>query len=270
MSSENSEVLEVPSPTRQPFLQLFLGLSEEQSASLINLLGAPTPPEWRRKRVIRGGTQVDFVSGQHFIEKLNEAFGILWSFEVVGHIKEGDQIAVHGRWSLQIPGRTVTHKHVDGSEDIIHLEGVRIVKEQYGSSEVKRYSKDIPEKSKDGQPIMGADNKPKLRYHKGDVIDLGDDLKGAATDAMKKSCTQLGLFLDVYGPPPPEGAAKSNETQLRAFYIRADKVGMDRAAADAWAVEQLGTKPDQALQLDLLGLTAKLIQRPQEEKKKKS
>jgi len=240
---------------RLKYLQKFMGLSEEESRDLVSVLTAPTPKEWLKERPIRGGRMVKYVPGNRFIERFNDAFGFLWSYEIPDHFIDDNQIVVKGRWSLQIPGRTITRKRPDGTEETVRFDGFSIIKEQFGSSEVKRYAKDIKDKS-------GA-----VKYRKGDVIDLGDDYKGAGTDAMKKCGTQLGMFLDVYGPREESEEAAPTETQVGAFYKRASDIGKDKEEADRWAEEQLGKKISEASQQELLGLVADLISMAKKEKK---
>lgn len=251
---------------RLAYLQKFTGLTEDESNKLIQTLTQPTSKDWLLERPIRGGKMVKYVPGHRFIQRFNDAFGFLWSYEIPDQFAEDNQIVVKGRWSLQIPGRTVTKKYPDGSEETIRFDGLKIVKEQFGSSEVKKYASDIFEKDRRGNTVKDASGKSVIRYHKGDVIDLGDDYKGAGTDAMKKCGSQLGMFSDIYGPREQEEEAGPTEVQMSAFHKRASDVGMSEEAADKWGEEQLGKKVGEASQQELLGLVADLIQTAKEQK----
>jgi hypothetical protein len=249
-------------------LQRFLGLSEEESRSMLSILESPTPNEWTVPRPIRGGRTVRTVPGQRFIQRYNEAFGLLWSFEVPSYFERDGQIVVQGRWSLNIPGRKVTRRYPDGTEETVEFEGIRICKEQFGSSEVDRWGSDEVQTDKRGSRVLDKDGKPVYKHRAGDPIDLGDDFKSAATDAMKKAGTQLGVFLDIYGPQDAAAEEKPSDVQLQAFYGRAIKAGMQEADANAWAEKQLGKPIGKANKQELLGLTADLIQMGKEKAEK--
>ena len=86
----------------------------------------------------------------------------------------------------------------------------------------------------------------------GEAISLADDLKAAASDALKKCCSLLGLGLHLYGAPeartdaavtptieqvPPPQTVSDNaltERQLRAIHGIAGRIGMDPIRLDAW------------------------------------
>lgn len=226
-------------------LQTFAGLTVEESRSLADILTADTPKEWIHKRVIRGGGSANYIPGWRFIERFNQAFGFLWSFEVPKVNREGNEVVVQGRWSLQIPGRTVTREHADGTRETIKFESFSITKEQFGSAQIKRWAQD----------------NQKTGVKRGDVMDLGNDYKAAATDAMKKCGTQLGIFLDVYGARDDSDSEEPGPTnnQLAAFYLRAEKCQMDKSTAEKWAEDQLSKPIKDATAKEILGLVADLI-----------
>lgn len=232
---------------RIKFFQRYIGLTEQESKDLVEVLTESTPKDWIKTRPARGGATVQYIPGSYFIRKFNDAFGFLWSYEAPHQFEQDGQIVVKGRWSLQIPGRTMITKYPDGREETLRFDGFGIVKEQFGSSEIKRYARDIP----DGHGGM--------RYKKGDIIDLGDDYKGAATDAMKKCGTQLGIFADIYRPREVGEEAAPSDTQLGAFYLRAERAGKSKEDADKWAEEELSKPIGKASQQEVLGLTSDLI-----------
>lgn len=239
---------------RIKFFQKYIGLTEEESKDLVEVLTEPTPKDWIKERPARGGAMVQYIPGSYFIRKFNDAFGFLWSYEAPDHFENNGQIVVKGRWSLQIPGRTMFTRYPDGREETLRFDGFQIVKEQFGSSEIKRYAKDV------------SDGHGGIRYQKGDVIDLGDDYKGAATDAMKKCGTQLGMFADIYRPREIGEEATPSDVQLGAFYLRAERAGKDKEEAEKWAEGQLGKLLEKASQQEILGLTADLIKMGKERK----
>ena len=80
--------------------------------------------------------------------------------------------AFEGRWGFQ-----VVHHDVKDEEVIVlgRFEADGIAKMQFGSSQLTRSRKD------------------------GNSLSLGDDLKAAATDSLKKCATLLGVGLHLYG-----------------------------------------------------------------------
>ena len=115
------------------------------------LLEQPFSAEQIKQRQGNFGQTLDYVSGYTVIERLNEAFESQWSFEIVQHEVQQDEVIVIGR---------------------LTAEG--IVKCQFGSSRITRV-KDTDE-----------------------IISLADDLKSAATDALKKCASLLGVGLHLY------------------------------------------------------------------------
>ena len=108
------------------------------------------------------GHTLNYVSGYTVIERLNQAFESLWSFEIVSHEIHQDEVSVIGKLI---------------AEDV--------VKTQFGSSRIT--------KARDT----------------GDVVSLADDLKSAATDALKKCSTLLGVGLHLYADKASSVSADS-------------------------------------------------------------
>ncbi len=251
---------------RLQYLQKFMGLTEEEGRNLIAILTQKTPKDWILERPIRGGGTAKYVPGYRFIQRFNDAFGFLWSYEVVRAWHENNHVVAQGRWSLQIPGRTITKRYPDGTEETVRFDGFSIVKEHFGSAEVKLYAQDIPAKDRKGNMLRDSQGRPIIRYHKGEMMDLGNDYKAASTDALKKCGTELGMFLDVYGAREQAEESGPTDTQLQSFYLRAEKAGMDAEAAEAWALERLGKPLKEASQQEVLGLVADLIDLAKEQK----
>jgi len=133
-----------------------------------------TPAQHVHKRPGRGVKEFEYVTGVYIKKLLNFVCGWNWLFEIKdkGVEFEHNQIWVEGK--LTIRAR-------------VGNEWLEISREQYGSSEIKRYSQDI--KNKRGE----------ITYKAGDVMNVGDDLKSAATDALKKCASEFGFASDVYG-----------------------------------------------------------------------
>jgi len=251
---------------RLKYLQKFMGLSEEEGRSLVAILTQETPKEQILERPIRGGGKARYVPGFRFIQRFNDAFGFLWSQEFPEAFERDGQIVSKGRWSLQIPGRTITKRYPDGMEETVRFDGFSVIKEHWGSAEVKKYAQDILAKDRQGKPLKNSQGQPVVRYKRGDVMDLGNDYKAASTDAMKKCGTELGMFLDVYGQREQSEESGPSDQQLQSFYFRAEKAGMDKEKAEAWAVEQTGKQMKELEQQAVLGLVADLIDLAKEQK----
>jgi len=110
-----------------------------------------------------------FVTMQQVTSRLNEVLGVgNWSFTIKEH---GYSQQADSYWAL---GRLETY--IDKS---------LVVREQFGAQQVNRYRAPAPPP---GQPPA-----------KGGIIDVGNDMKGAATDAFKKCASSLGVGLYLSG-----------------------------------------------------------------------
>ena len=221
--------------------------SKYLGVDLVNMLLGPTPSDWIEERPIRGGNVARYVAGYHFTQRLNEAFGFLWNFKVLESIEKDGHIVVKGQLSVRIPGKKMTREFPDGTKEIIEIDGIEIQKEQFGGSDVKRFAQE------------GRDKNNRVLYKAGDIIDLGDDYKAAATDALKKCAIELGMFLDIYGPRERQEEGKVSKAQLEAFYMRARSAGMDETAAQDWLGKELGKGIGECSPIEVMGLIPKLI-----------
>lgn len=128
------------------------------------ILNKPTPKDCVYYRPGRGGTEFTYVSIGYMTGQLDKVclqHGMIWSFNTAEVVPE--LISKTG------------HIVVRGKLIIMDSNG-RIVRtlEQYGSADVK---------------ILKGTSKP---------VDLGDDFKAAASDALKKCCSMLGIARDIY------------------------------------------------------------------------
>lgn len=119
-----------------------------------------TPPQHIKTRPAKGGGTWDYVTGVYIKKVLNFVFGWLWSFQIIDKGVQGDQVWVQGRLTINNPKNPTE---------------AMIVKEQFGRADIK-FKKD--------SKIM---------------LDYGNDLKAAASDALKKCAAELGIASDVYG-----------------------------------------------------------------------
>lgn len=98
---------------------------------VLEILQRPFEEGQIKQRKGRGGSKFDYIEAHSVIDRLNEAFGIDWSFEVVSHEQMASELVVLGKLS------------VDG-----------VVKMQFGGKEIEVYSKG----NRKGEVISESDN----------------------------------------------------------------------------------------------------------------
>lgn len=146
----------------------------------LNFLFAPTPKKHIYERPAKGGGKWQYVTGTYFKKVLNLMFGWDWDFEIMDEIvnMEAAQVIIKGRLTIRTGNRT-------------------IVRMQYGRQDLK-FKNDFLLDDK-GNKVLGTNGYPK-KFKTTIPLDLGNDLKGAATDALKKCASELGIASDVYAP----------------------------------------------------------------------
>lgn len=127
----------------------------------LNILLKPTPRKYIKTRKGKGGKAFDYVTGGYVNKVLNLAFGWNWDFQILDYKFDLGigQAFVHGRLTIRVSNQ--------GKE-------ITLVKEQFGRADIKF--------------LKGTKN----------PVDLGNDLKAASTDAMKKCASLIGIAQDVY------------------------------------------------------------------------
>jgi hypothetical protein len=104
---------------------------------------------------VRGGVQVTFISGEQVVRRLNEVLGV-------------------SGWSFRILRHDISAEADEVwalGELVADVDGKLVTRQQFGSQKIRR-------SRSSGAPL-----------------DLGFDLKGASTDAMKKCASLLGVGL---------------------------------------------------------------------------
>ncbi len=173
------------------------------------ILEQRTPTDAIRYRQGRGGGKdLAYVSHAWVTRVLNEAFGFRWSWDVTDTMIMPDlldphEVIVRGRLTVTTP------------------DGGTVVKEQFGSTDVKRYKN-------------------------GGVISLGDDLKAASSDALKKAASLLGVALDLYGAsddplPGEKPATQATGGATKAAGERKTQNSTGKAHNDAQRAPQSAT-----------------------------
>lgn len=131
----------------------------------VDFLLQRTPRHEIKYRQGRGGLQFAYVEHGYVTERLNMVFGFNWDFEVVDKQILEDEVIVEAKLTVRTPG------------------GQTIVKTQFGGADIKRHASG----NKNGRPLS-----------------IADDFKAAASDALKKCASLLGVGLDLYGRDRPE------------------------------------------------------------------
>lgn len=135
-------------------------LNEHQLALILKR----TPPQYIKKRPAKGGGTWDYVTGGYVRKVLNLMFGWDWDFEILDHTIISGEAVVKGRLTCRTNGK-------------------QIVKTQFGNKDI------IYKKQTQEEITKGLDKIP---------LSIGNDLKAAATDALKKCAAEIGIAADIY------------------------------------------------------------------------
>lgn len=120
-----------------------------------------TPQHYKKTRPAKGGGNWTYVTGGYVKKCLNIMFGWDWDFEIIKD--NSDSVLAGNSKEIIVLGKLTCRSN-----------GRVITKMQYGNKDVafKRNS-DIP-------------------------LSVGNDLKAAATDSLKKCASEIGIAADVY------------------------------------------------------------------------
>ena len=135
-------------------------LNEHQLALILKR----TPPQYIKKRPAKGGGTWDYVTGGYVRKVLNLMIGWDWDFEILDHTIISGEAVVKGRLTCRTNGK-------------------QIVKTQFGNKDI------IYKKQTQEEITKGLDKIP---------LSIGNDLKAAATDALKKCAAEIGIAADIY------------------------------------------------------------------------
>lgn len=134
-----------------------------------------TPEKYVKERPAKGGGKWKYVTGGYVKKCLNLMFGWDWDFEILSEQIIEKQIIVKGRLTCRSNGKC-------------------IIKMQYGGKDIA-YKTEL-RKDGDGK-IIQENGKPK-KFPTNEPLDLGNDFKAAATDALKKCASEIGIAADIY------------------------------------------------------------------------
>ena len=101
----------------------------------------------------------------------------------------------------------------------------------------------------------------KLKSKENSAIDIGDDLKSASTDALKKAATLFGIASDVYGRRETQEETKS-KAQLEGLYKVGESKGLDKAVVATISERMFGKSPDELTEIDVLALIREVRSQP--------
>jgi len=130
---------------------------------LIKFITEPTPAHLIYQRDGTGGMKFDYVPGWYAKKRLNYALGFNQSFEIKSKEIVGMSAVVEGRLSIKDPktGKEILYKDDIGGHTIQFLSGKAKTPEN--------------------------------------AVNIANDYKSAATDALKRCMHQVGFFSDIYG-----------------------------------------------------------------------
>ena len=157
-----------------------------------------TPSRFKYQRPAKGGGSWTYIKGSYVRKVLDSVFGFNWSFEVETTLAEAFEVAkLTG--AVVVKGTLIGRVKNDG-------EWVELRKTQFGRADVKWEM--TAATTETGTVIYETDKngrrKPKRvrkidEYTKSPIpLDLGNDFKAAATDALKKCASLMGIGADVY------------------------------------------------------------------------
>jgi hypothetical protein len=138
-------------------------LGEKQILAMVQ----KTQPKYVLSRPAKGGGNWSYVPGWYVQKALNFVFGWNWDYEVVQEPTVAEII--------QLIEKKIDQIWVTGKLTVKDGEGHSIVKTQIGRADIK------------------------FRKNSRDPLDIGNDLKAAHTDALKKCASLLGIASDIYG-----------------------------------------------------------------------
>tara|TARA_A100001201_G_scaffold142561_1_gene141116 strand:+ start:1010 stop:1642 length:633 start_codon:yes stop_codon:yes gene_type:complete len=125
---------------------------------VLSALSEPFPKEVE-KQLRKGGTSLTYIPVSEVITRLNKVLGVdMWSYEIISVGRDAidtDFVTAHVRL-------TTTFVPTNDAPTIT------VVKDGVGGQKIKRTKN-------------------------GDLVDLGDELKGAVSDALKKAAQHLGV-----------------------------------------------------------------------------
>jgi hypothetical protein len=179
-----------------------------------------TPAVHISKRPAKGGGEWSYVTGTYVKKVLNLMFGWDWDFEIVDEKFDLNigQAYVKGRLTCRTANKT-------------------IVKMQFGRVDIKFKVNWVQDPKHPDNPTK------KIKVTSDQPLDIGNDLKAAATDALKKCASELGIAADVYAPNEYKEIhfkePTSNEEKLTEIKLLLDVEGLTITEEDRMNIERI-------------------------------
>lgn len=201
-------------------------LNEKQLGFLLSR----TPKNHVYSRPAKGGGTWNYVTGTYIKKVLNLMFGWDWSFEVVEY-----------KFDINIGQAYILGKLT------VNSQGKSITKMQFGRVDIK-FKKELAFNN-DGTPKM-AKNRNGQEYQVKEPgnkpLDLGNDLKAATTDSLKKCASELGIASDIYAPEEfkeirivTEKESKTDEEKLTEIKLLLEVDGLTINEDDRMNIERI-------------------------------
>ncbi len=135
-----------------------------------------TLPQFIKERPGRGNKSVKYVEGWYVKQVLNLATKFRWHNHINGHTITKDEVIVWGSVTIELDGKPYTQS-------------------SFGESQVHYYKCD---KIKSVQIACQKDKSACKLHTCEQTISIGDDLKAAHTDMIKKAANIWGIAMDIY------------------------------------------------------------------------
>lgn len=150
----------------------------------IMAIRARTPRAFVKVLPGRGGKDLSYIPVNIYIRKLNFVYGHGgWSHRVIKSQIVEDHAIVEGELTIKATGQQIGQfgGHPMAREILSYEKGDRTI-------EPWAYSK------------LRGDDRYGWKKTYGNYVDPGDSFKAAKSDSLKKCCSELGLFSDIYAP----------------------------------------------------------------------
>jgi hypothetical protein len=151
-------------------------LNENQIQKIWN----STPEKFKYSRPAKGGGNWTYIKSSYVRKVLDSVFGFNWSFDIETSLSEAFEIAKITKMCV-VKGKLTCRVKSDG-------QWVDLCKTQFGRAEVKF-------------KMMGTGQDRRIAKDENDMpilLDFGNDMKAATSDALKKCASLFGIGADVY------------------------------------------------------------------------
>jgi RNA recognition motif-containing protein len=138
-----------------------------------------TPAQYVKTRPAKGGGTWDYVPGGYMKKILNLMFGWDWDFEIIEDKIIHGEVIVKGRLTCRSNGKEIV-KMQYGNKDIAY-KTEKVFNDDGTAKMIQKYGKTMQETRPSEIPLS-----------------IGNDLKSAATDCLKKCAAEIGIAADIY------------------------------------------------------------------------